>query len=230
MTKKIKFIPDSEHTYSSLNSPAPSKTFIPEWYKKAQNFLGGKMIQHDYGINKSFKMCAPFMDSLIAGYIIELPYDVIVERQGSKVFFGWRETEKLIEPRNNAPELPRPSGHYPEMYAWVMNWGIKTPSGYSVIVTHPFNRHDLPFITTSGIIDSDEYSQSGELPFFLNSEFEGVITAGTPIAQVIPFKRESWESEKSEYNKSWSDRQRYLIRRVTHGAYRKLFWQRKSYS
>ena len=228
--KKINFVPDSEHTFNALNAPMPSKKYIPDWYKRAQNFLGGKMVQHDYGINKSFKLCAPFLDSMTAGYIIELPYDVIVERKGSQVFFGWRETEKLIEPRNNAPELPRPSAHYEEMYAWVLSWGIQTPSGYSVLVTHPLNRYDLPFTTTSCIMDSDQYSQSGELPFFLNVNFEGVIPAGTPIAQIIPIKREDWVSEKKPYDKSWTERQLYLIRRVTHGAYKKLFWQRKSYS
>jgi hypothetical protein len=228
--KKIKFIPNSEQTFNALNPPAPSKGYVPEWYKKATNFIGGKMVQEDYGINKGFKLCAPFFDSLIAGYTIELPYDVIVERQGSQVFFGWRETEKLIEPRNNAIELPRPSGHYPEMYAWVLSWGIQTPTGYSVLVTHPFNRHDLPFTTTTGIMDSDNYSQAGELPFFLNANFEGVIPAGTPIAQILPIKREPWKAEKMPYDKAWSSRQLYLIRRVTHGAYKKLFWQRKSYS
>lgn len=228
--KKIKFIPNSEQTFNTLNAPAPSKEYVPEWYKKAQSFLGGKMVQEDYGINKGFKLCMPFMDTLISGYTIELPYDVIVERQGTKVFFGWREAEKLIEPRNNAAELPRPAGHYPEMYAWVLSWGIQTPPGYSVLVTHPLNRHDLPFVTTSGIMDSDNYSQAGELPFFLNAGFEGVIPAGTPIAQIIPIKRDSWESEKSPYDLAWSSRQMHLIRRVTHGAYKKLFWQRKSYS
>jgi hypothetical protein len=29
----------------------------------------------------------------------------------------------------------------------------------------------------------------------LQSDWEGIVEAGTPIAQVIPFKRESWKSE-----------------------------------
>ena len=163
-------------------------------------------------------------------YKIDEDNEIQIEVEGWGHYISIEETEKLIEPRNNAPELPRPVGHYPEMYAWVLSWGIQTPPGYSVLVTHPFNRHDLPFITTSGIMDSDNYSQAGELPFFLNSNFEGTIPAGTPIAQILPIKRENWESEKMPYNESWSSRQLYLIKRVTYGAYKKLFWQRKSYS
>ena len=46
-----------------------------------------------------------------------------------------------------------------------------------------------------GIVDTDTYKASVNFPFVLNEPdtFEGLIPAGTPIAQVIPFKRESWE-------------------------------------
>jgi hypothetical protein len=46
-----------------------------------------------------------------------------------------------------------------------------------------------------GIVDTDTYNAAVNFPFVLNepNKFEGLIPAGTPIAQVIPFKREFWE-------------------------------------
>jgi len=29
------------------------------------------------------------------------------------------------------------------------------PAGYSLLITHPFNRHDLPFVTLTGLVDAD---------------------------------------------------------------------------
>jgi hypothetical protein len=44
------------------------------------------------------------------------------------------------------------------------------------------------------VVDTDTYTSPVNFPFTLNDpKFEGLIPAGTPIAQVIPFKREQWE-------------------------------------
>jgi dUTPase len=40
------------------------------------------------------------------------------------------------------------------MFAWGALFGVGTEKSECVLITHPLNRHDLPFVTTSGIIDS----------------------------------------------------------------------------
>jgi hypothetical protein len=53
---------------------------------------------------------------------------------------------------------------------------------------------DLPFTILPGVVDTDRYTAPVNFPFLINDpNFEGLIPAGTPIAQVIPFKREPWE-------------------------------------
>jgi hypothetical protein len=50
------------------------------------------------------------------------------------------------------------------------------------------------FTILPGIVDTDQYNAPVNFPFVLNDvTYEGLIPAGTPMAQVIPFKRESWE-------------------------------------
>jgi hypothetical protein len=73
-----------------------------------------------------------------------------------------------------------------------MYWGIQPPKGYGALLTHPINRYDLPFSTTSGYVDFDEYPLPGNVSFHVKDNFEGVIPAGTPLMSIIPIKREAW--------------------------------------
>jgi hypothetical protein len=97
---------------------------------------------------------------------------------------------------NQGHGMPVPIGCSPEQFAWAPTYGFEVPLSHSVLVTHPLNRFDLPFITTSGIMETKSMSVSaGQVPFFVKKGFDGFIPKGTPFAQVIPFKREDWESE-----------------------------------
>jgi hypothetical protein len=72
------------------------------------------------------------------------------------------------------------------------HWAIKTPKGYSTMFIQPMHR-ESPFTILPGIVDTDTYTAPINFPFIINDlKFEGLIPKGTPIAQVIPFKRDSW--------------------------------------
>jgi hypothetical protein len=88
-----------------------------------------------------------------------------------------------------------PDGYHAKHFAWWADWAVELPDGYSALYTHPLNRFELPFITTSGIVDNDKDHLPGTMPFFFLKGISGVVPAGTPYAQIIPFKREHWQSE-----------------------------------
>lgn len=231
--KKVTFMPGSELAEVRLPPPVATKSVVPEWYKQAQRFIGGKMNFDRGGINKDLKLCVPFMDAMVSGYVIELPCDIYVEnRPDGAIDFFWHEEPAPIEMRakDMATTLPRPPGHGQSMYAWITNWAVITPPGYSMLFTHPLNRFDLPFTTTSGIMDTDQYSNPGQIPFFLKEGFEGTIPAGTPVVQLIPIKRENWESESVPYNKKFLESKAYAVARSLFGGYKNLFWQKKNYN
>jgi hypothetical protein len=98
-------------------------------------------------------------------------------------------------PVEQAPNLPAkgalPKGaSYPK---WINPWAITTPPGYSILFTAPMHRESV-FTILDGVVDTDTYTSPVNFPFVLNDwGFEGLIPAGTPMAQVIPFQRESWE-------------------------------------
>lgn len=232
MTKKIKFMAATKVVADRLTPPVPARSGVPEWYRKATRFIGGKMeLREVGGLNKDLKLCVPFLDALTSGYLVELPADLLVQRDERGVSFFWHEEPQLIEFRDKhmASTLPRPSGHDDDLYAWMMYWAPILPPGYSAMVVHPLNRFDLPFTTTSGIMDADKYSAGGQVPFFLRKNFTGVIPAGTPIMQIIPFKREGWKHEVVPYDQPWMDRMVYSVQRYLYGGYKKLMWQKKEF-
>jgi hypothetical protein len=110
-----------------------------------------------------------------------------------------------------------------------MNWFYETPPGYSVLVTHPMNRYDLPFIVQSGIIEADIWGLPVFVAFFLNRNFRGTIPKGTPIFQMIPIKRDSWQMEvvatpeEHERHDFAAEKRRTKI----HGYYKWFAWRKK---
>jgi hypothetical protein len=111
---------------------------------------------------------------------------------------------------------------------------VELPEGYSALYTQPFNRFELPFLTTSGIVDNDKVHLPGTMPFFVLKGVAGILPAGTPYAQIIPFKREHWESEvdvslaQAEMSaKNRRNSERY--RKPDGGIYLNEVWERRKY-
>jgi hypothetical protein len=236
--KKIKFIPvsmnndiNTELADKYLDVPIPIKRVIPDWYKKTEMFIGGKPDINNYGSNAAIKACIPFLDSMTSGYTIQLWTDILVEKNGDEQMLRWLRFPDPIGMRQDgiAKGLPIPAGHSDVHYVWNIPWATQTPDGYSVLITHPLNRFDLPFTTLSGIIDSDRFSSGGLYPFFLKKDFEGIIPAGTPLMQIIPFKRENWESEKDKDLSKKAMQDGWKTRSVVSGFYKKNRWAKKQY-
>jgi|LakMenEpi03Aug12_release.lakeMendotaPanAssembly.Ray.scaffolds.fasta_scaffold251391_4 hypothetical protein len=231
--KKIIFIPSQKEP--RLEPPTPSKKLLPKWYIDMEPWIGGKPKIRELASNNTGKQCVPFLDSLTFGYMLRLHTDVEVIREpGVKTAtITWKVPPNPVIHRDpgGIKGFPVPSGHDSDNWAFLGRFGFKVPNGYSVLVTHPLNRFDLPFTITSGIMDADSYFAEGSIPFFLKSNFEGVIERGTPIAQIIPFKKESWSSEVSYDDKymNASEQVKFDANSVLSGYYKKMFWNKKTF-
>jgi len=135
-----------------------------------------------------------------------------------------------FHPVEQAPNHPQRSGtphHYPK---WINPWSIKTPKGYSVLFTQPMHR-PADFTILPGIVDTDEYDAPVNFHFVLNDpKFEGMIPAGTPMAQVIPFKREEWNMTIGS-QEEWQAQNKTTIKLRTSffDSYKNKFRQPKDY-
>lgn len=197
--KEIEFIAVNELSLQVFDKPQKTSNLIPEWYKKQSKYVDGVLSVGDNGNpNHTIKACMPIFDMMTAGYTITLPADIYFEADGK---IKW-STDLLnsIESHGKVQfsEYEIPDGYAKDIVLkFIQPWIIKTPPGYSTMFIHPTYRTDLPFYTLPAIVDTDKHPIMVNFPFFIKEGFTGLIPYGTPIIQMIPFKRDDWKSKFS---------------------------------
>jgi hypothetical protein len=228
MGKVIKF--SNTNGWEGLEKPQPASAFIPDWYKNVESYIGGKKTTDgNGGTTTTIKKCMPVFDAITAGYIITSPADVMVTLKEGQQYFEWANFGLIsFHPIEQAPEHPARKPHqYPK---WNNLWAIKTPKGYSTLFVQPMHRESV-FTILPGIVDTDMYTAPINFPFVINDpNFEGLIPKGTPIAQVIPIKRDAWKMEFGgqeelieQANITTKLQTKFFDR------YKTMFWSRKEY-
>lgn len=241
MKNKIKFV--SNRSWLSLESqsrPGPIIKELPDWYKDADRFAlmpnGEPWIGPDGGKMVTWKACPALYDIMGTGYVYKTPCDIEFFKSESGVV-----TARVLDPqyvdfihhRSPLPQFEHPLGYQQSHFAWWADWAVELPKGYSAMYIHPVNRFDLPFLTTGGIVDNDKVNLPGTMPFFIHEGWTGILPAGTPYAQIIPFKREDWvsevtiETQDNIYKKNMENSIKYRI--PSGGMYQKNVWERRKY-
>lgn len=194
VSEPIEFICDPELIN---NIPAPEKAIrsAPEWFRKLEREMSTK---DAYGMPAmTAKACLPMTDAFSLGYMLPLctdvEFDVPEDRQFIQV--GWtKRLPFLVVDRHHPKQIGAPEP--PFETAWPMKfhnpWRIKAPKGYSVLFTQPLSRPDLPFTVFSGMVDCDRFNTNVNIPFlWTGPPGKHTLKAGTPIAQMIPIRRDA---------------------------------------
>lgn len=228
--KKIIFINNYPSSVNNIYAPVPSAKIIPDWYKETPSYRGGvKKPDQTNDVPSTIKRCLPVFDSMTAGYIIKSYVDIYVSHKYGHPYYEWPSTSPISFHAIEQAELhPKQNGTpYPK---WINPWGIKTPKGYSCYFTAPMHR-DNPFEILPGIVDTDKMIAAVSFPFVLkDNNWEGMIPAGTPIAQVIPFKRDSWEMSLGDEDlRKEEEKTAKLLRTRFFDSYKTFFWDKKDY-
>ncbi len=205
-SNKIQFIADSKEMLDVLERPYPSIKKLPDWLCNTPSYIGGvRSVDAHSTTNSTVKKCMPVMDSMTAGYHIPTHSDIWVEYGGDEnimIRWAWHTLEIInLHKKEELQTYPIPNGFCPTPFKFLNPWIIKTKKGWSSYLTHPLHYDDLPFKCVPAIVDTDKYPNNINFIFFLKRGFSGLIPKGTPIMQVIPFKRENFKSEFS-YDKS----------------------------
>jgi hypothetical protein len=247
--KKIEFI----CTYGSIfdsDKPIPAKNIIPEWYKKIKPYQepeqrvflnsgaevgNGPGFHYNYQTgfvdNETIKKCVPVLDSITSGYIIRTYCDILVEdANDGTLFFSWAKSPgsfEVITFHNPLQVTGHPDVLGSQIPKFKNIWSVKTPKGYSCLFVSPLHG-DTPIKIFPGIVDTDTHHAAVEFPFVLKDlNFRGLIPKGTPVAQIIPIKRDNWES--SYYEGSDTNIVKHVKSMFVDG-YRKLYWSKKHYN
>jgi len=211
----------------------PARAHIPEWYKKITKWRNNEIFNVEKKqFQESVKLCVPFLDSLSSGYMITLPNDLYVKQVDNSPYLTWKSAQFPPTWRDEiSHENLVPVGCYPLEYVWRPGVALTIPLGYSMLITHPLNRHDLPFTTLSAVVDGGlVLDPNGNIPFYIKKDFEGVIPKGTPIIQIIPFFQENWSSKKIKDLTKKGDQHGKMSASILFGWYKKTFWTKKQYN
>lgn len=203
----------------------------------------------------TWKSCPALVDVFTTGYYFltpcditfkintddnRVPVDLIFDEKWANVHKDselghFKLSQSICRPRSEEEGMPVPEGYHSLTYTWFSNYFIQIPEGYTALFTHPMNINDLPFKTISGFSDASNFMTGpGNLPFYIKKGWEGTIPAGTPFAQIIPFKNESWKSEIIQYTDE--EIEKYLLEKhneymTGHSTtkYKELDWLKKHY-
>lgn len=239
----IEFIPTSDFAEKILPKPMPATKFIPEWYSKMNLFLDDR---NSYGIGKNnhiapnttMKACSPFLDALTIGYVWSLPMDLEVTKQETEenkkdFIFKWRTEGNFISghSKDQHPTLPSAFNGMDFVMKFNFDFVIKTPKGYSTFFTHPINRHDLPFRTFSGVVDTDSYQGAVQFPFQMLKIKDAhiVLEKNTPVCQFFSFKRDMWNSKNLKFDSIKYQKNQFEFLSKIKRSYKTQFWSPKEY-
>lgn len=228
--------------------PVPSSKLMPDWYKNLESYVGGKKEISYLTVDgkkrqdgsarttATAKRCMPIFDAINSGYIIFTYTDLLISQRIFKndelqPHYDWTNFNPIsFHPKQQLPSHPDGSGHKFAYPKWNNVWSITTPPGYSCLFVSPLHR-ETPISILPGVVDTDTFSAPVNFPFVLRDpKMEGLIPAGTPIAQVIPFKRDEFKMEigdikEYEQQAIVSDK----LRTVFFDSYKNQFRQHKEY-
>jgi len=244
----IESFPISKEIEEIIAPPSGAQKHIPDWYKGIDTHIYGQKqttVHPDIPSESNFtvKGCSSFFDALTNGYIYTLPADIQFEGlPGDKLKIQMNVHEDFVIKMIDGPadksitnSLPVGNEFYEHLLMWSFDFLLKTPKGYSVLFCHPLNRFELPFQTFSGVVETDEYQQAIHFPFYIKKLKVGekiIIKKGTPIVQIIPFKRENWKIENRPFSQKISDmmmRQNFKLKSIIGRSYKLQWWKRKKY-
>lgn len=235
----IKFYPFNEETMQAVEPPRPASKYLPDWYKKQPAMVDNDGMRYGQP-GATVKKCMPVFDIMTAGYIITAPCDIYVDATDPEklvwsvpaAFSHLKSDMFASHAREQYSEYPLdPSTQHKTLLRVWPFWAIGTPKGYSCMFTQPFHSDNSPLYAISGLVDTDAFVTEGHLSFIVKKNFKGVIKQGTPLVQVIPFKRESWKSEvvPLEEARAVFNKQTFKLRSTFLNAYKDKFRFKKDY-
>ncbi len=204
LKQTITFCSVDDHVWNVREKPVPASTVLPKWWREIPNYSNDKnSLELAPGPTVTVKRCLPVFDGLTAGYVMPLWSDIQVTYDDlGGTYVKWLPSEPVFEvwDPSQVSTFKIPEEYNLAVFKYVHGWIIKTPPGWSCLITHPIAYPDLPFKVITGIVDTDRLNTGINTPIVFKKGFEGIIEKGTPMFQIIPIKRSNWKSEVIQGN------------------------------
>jgi hypothetical protein len=237
LVNEIEFVALDKYAFEVCPKPFPASQALPQWWKDATPYIkspenpdGKKIIIENRESNASFKKCTPMLDLLSSGYIVPLWADVQIKIENNgHPLIRWRVLKDVFE-FHLTQEVEIPNGYHKTQFKFLNQWIPKLPKGFSALIISCPGYPNTPFRAIQAIIDYDKTTHPLSPPVFLKEGFEGIVEKGTPMFQIIPFKRNNWTSKFSFLEDGQADiNMDRDVKATTVNNYIKNVWQKKSY-
>lgn len=241
----IYFEPINKDVCHFAKPPSPSINARPDWWKDMGKYFhnDGTRLPKDltHNLFATVRNCPGIDDTFNFGYTVYFPVDFYIDATDQDEIYCFApdvDTSSISSTNLNIVEINSKimmssfkisNDFHPVSMKINSLWGIKTDPGYSIWISQPVHQNDLPFKIVDGIVDSDVYPLRFPISFFVRKNFKGVLKAGTPMYQVIPFKREDFVSHIVDLDKEEVDRIATIQPTRFTNSYKRLFWKRKKF-
>ena len=216
-----------QHFVDVIPKPKPAMALAPKFYKA----LKAQMDNHPS--SGTVKRCVPFREAMGAGFIIPLWADMFVEVEGEDITTSFPENfqqSDSIQHHNydQMPGHPKSGSQLGKVYLKFINpWIVTTDPGISCLFTSPLNHMESRFKLIDGVVDTDNYYNNINFPFiWTGGDGKFFIPKGTPVAQVIPFRREEHEAEYGVIDMDKRGKVSANLGTKMKNAYQDLYWNK----
>ena len=237
----IKFYPFSDKITDFTPEPKPASKVMPDWYKQQPGSIdNGELLAQVGQPTSTVKKCLPIFDVITAGYILVAPSDIYIDATDPEklsyqlpvALSPFKGDIFASHDRRQYSHMPINGDFYHRDLLRIMPfWVVSTPPGYSTLFINPMHRDPSPLTAIPGLIDTDGYPSDGHLSFIVEKGFKGIIKQGTPLVQVIPFKREDWNMELVDPKEAEPilKKKRIMLRSTFNNGYKNKFRSPKEF-
>lgn len=145
------------------------------------------------------RSCSSFREAMKVGWVLPLAARVRLEiRDQGRSVTADRGGERVMVSRHSIYQLAGDNTQATPPSQFHNYWTIRTPKGWSCLFIPLLNRPGSVFEVAAGVVNTDEYNAPIHFPFFVTgADGSYALDRGTPLVQVIPFRREDVDMEAS---------------------------------
>ena len=236
--KKIIFGSMSEYYLETPElHPIPIKDYKMDWYKNMPRPKETPFHFDAMNISKNVKACPSFTDIFENGFVVLAPTDYFIHYLENGDFvgtqaFSFRDSLGIddIQYHFNGQLIQHLPKHSPYKLIVKINLPLKvfTPDGYSLsFMRMPFSDH-TDFEAIYGNLRADKIHHLS-IQCGIKHNKQILIKQGTPLALLVPFKREKFKHKVIDINKPSKYRSKWVKKYLsTYGSwqtkYKSYYW------
>lgn len=233
-----------------IKKPSPSIYSVPKEWKNlpkvidhSENVLSAGNIMADILpdlTSKTRRMCPAINDSFNFGYVIYCPVDIFIDSTDENSLIVqeaidisppniYSMAHPIIE-QKEVIDYAKSDFYHDHLLKIFTTFSVRTDPGYSCWFTAPISHPNLAVRAIDGIVDTDVFPADHPIPFLVKKNFKSILPAGTPILQIIPFKREDFYMvDDCTFDFNEAEKRTVKIKSMFKNSYKKNFWKRKKF-